>query len=99
MTDVLAFDWKKGNGLPLIGISKKNKRDLYADIIISTDAVRENAITFRTSLPQELVLYIIHGVLHLLGFDDHDPDGIKHMRAKEAEVLKAVKRSIDRVVK
>jgi probable rRNA maturation factor len=87
-TDVLAFDWKLGNGAPLRGINKSKRKELCGDIIISTDAIRQNASAFRTSLSHELVLYIIHGILHLMGFDDHNPSDIKRMRQEEAKLMK-----------
>ena len=63
---------------------------LAGEIIISTDAVEQNAKRFKTSRRHELTLYIIHGILHLLGFDDHDPRDVQKMRRKEEELLKAV---------
>ncbi|TAE50999.1 MAG: rRNA maturation RNase YbeY [Bacteroidetes bacterium] len=59
---------------------------LYADIYISIDRVRENADTFQSSFTDELHRVIIHGILHLLGFDDHDENEAQ-MRAKENEAL------------
>ena len=36
----------------------------------------------------ELCLYVIHGVLHLCGYDDRDDRGAKEMRYKEREYLR-----------
>ncbi|MBI5415774.1 MAG: rRNA maturation RNase YbeY, partial [Candidatus Omnitrophica bacterium] len=57
------------------------------DIAICVDAAVRNAKSCDTSLAQELVLYVAHGILHLLGFDDHAPADIRAMRAKEQEIL------------
>ncbi len=78
-TDVLAFDLSDG-ALPA-------KKHLQGDIIISTDAVIANARKFKTSLRYELALYIVHGILHLLGYDDHAAKDITRMRKKEQELM------------
>jgi len=73
-TDVLSFD-----------LSEEGR--LIADIVISTDAVLKNAKRFNQSRAQELSLYIIHGILHLCGFDDHRPSDIKRMRKREEALM------------
>lgn len=72
---------------------------LKGDVIISVDAARSNAAVFKTSLEYELVLYVIHGILHLLGFDDHDPVDIQRMRRKEKEFMEHFKNRIQNVVR
>ena len=54
---------------------------------ISVDRIKENAETFGRSYESELHRVIIHGVLHLIGFDDHTDEDEKEMREKEEEVL------------
>jgi probable rRNA maturation factor len=72
-TDVLAFDltdrWKSKN--------------MFADIIISVDTALRNARFYKTSADYELKLYSIHGLLHLLGYDDHSLKDSLLMRKKE----------------
>lgn len=75
-TDVLAFDLKEGKCGGITG-----------DIVISTDAALRNGKAYKTSTGKEIVLYLIHGILHLLGFDDHAPRDIRIMRKKEREIL------------
>ncbi len=70
-TDVLAFDLSR------------NKKELIADIYISADTAVKNAKVFLTSPGYELYLYVIHGMLHIAGYDDHEPGDIKAMREKE----------------
>ena len=53
-TDVIAFSYSKDN----------------ADIAISLDTAKRNAGIFKNSLKKEILLYIIHGILHLSGYDD-----------------------------
>lgn len=83
-TDVLAFDLKEGP-------AGERVRSLEGDIIISTTTACKNAKTFKTSPQYEIVLYVAHGILHLLGYDDHRPKDIKKIRAKEQELMALVK--------
>ena len=45
--------------------------------------VRDNAVEYGTEFADELNRVIVHGVLHLIGYDDHEEEDIKEMRAKE----------------
>jgi probable rRNA maturation factor len=75
-TDVLAFD-----------ITSPKEKRLCADILISTDTAVKNASRFRTTPAFELNLYSIHGLLHILGYDDHSLKDRAIMRKKEAEYV------------
>ena len=61
---------------------------LSSEFCISLDRIEENAETFGRSYENELHRVIIHGVLHLIGFDDHTDEEEKMMREKEEEALK-----------
>ena len=61
---------------------------LSSEFCISVDRIKENAETFGRSYESELHRVIIHGVLHLIGFDDHTEEDEKEMREKEEEALK-----------
>ncbi|TAM42123.1 rRNA maturation RNase YbeY [bacterium] len=76
-TDVLAFDLNDA----------KIGKVLLADIMISTDTALNNAREFNTRPEDELMLYITHGVLHILGYDDRDKAQKKQMRKKELEYV------------
>ena len=56
---------------------------LNGDLFISIDSVRENAIHYKTEFADELNRVIVHGVLHLIGYDDHTAEEKKEMRSKE----------------
>jgi rRNA maturation RNase YbeY len=60
---------------------------LSSEFCISVDRIKENAVTFGRSYESELHRVIIHGVLHLIGFDDHSDEDRKVMREKEEEAL------------
>lgn len=59
----------------------------HGEIFISADTALSNAKRFDTSIRHELRLYIVHGLLHLQGFDDRDAEGTRRMRAAEKKVL------------
>lgn len=69
-TDIITFDYCEGDRLS-------------GDLFISVDSVRENSIEFGTEFKDELNRVIIHGLLHLVGYDDHTEKDIKLMRSKE----------------
>ena len=60
------------------------------EICISIDEAIKNSKTFGTSVSHEITLYLIHGWLHLLGFNDKSETEIKAMRQAEDEALKLV---------
>ena len=57
------------------------------DLFISIPRVRENSKTYKTVFEDELKRVIIHGVLHILGYDDSKAADKTVMRAKENELL------------
>lgn len=69
-TDIITFDYCQGDVLS-------------GDLFISVDSVRENAKDFGQEFQQELARVMVHGILHLIGYDDHTKSQQKQMRAKE----------------
>ena len=69
-TDIITFDYCEGDRL-------------NGDLFISVDSVRENAQFYGTEFENELNRVIVHGILHLIGYDDHTKEDIAVMRAKE----------------
>lgn len=69
-TDIITFDYCEDDVLS-------------GDLFISIDSVRENASFYGTEFSEELNRVIVHGVLHLIGYDDHNDEDIKQMREKE----------------
>ncbi|MFA4842311.1 MAG: rRNA maturation RNase YbeY [Candidatus Omnitrophota bacterium] len=61
------------------------------DIVISSDAAVRNARTFKTSPVHELYLYVIHGLLHLLGYNDTNKKDRKVMHKREEELCPSIK--------
>lgn len=69
-TDIITFDYCEGDRLS-------------GDLFISIDTVRENSAEYGTEFEDELNRVIVHGILHLIGYDDHTPEDVAEMRMKE----------------
>jgi len=60
----------------------------YGEIFISAETARRHARAFGNSLMRELKLYIVHGLLHLHGFDDQTPAEARRMKAAQETILR-----------
>jgi len=67
----------------------------HGEIVISAETARRQARAFRTSLEHELRLYIAHGLLHLLGYDDKTPAGAAEMKRLQENLVAKVQRALD----
>jgi probable rRNA maturation factor len=74
-TDVISFVYSAEQNL------------LEGEIIASADYAAEEAARYGWPAEHELLLYLVHGALHLVGYDDLDPDSAAVMRRREREVL------------
>jgi probable rRNA maturation factor len=63
---------------------------LSGELIVSVETAVEMARRDGIGPFTEVALYVIHGLLHLVGFDDLTPDGAAAMRRREGELLAAV---------
>ncbi|MFM1996497.1 MAG: hypothetical protein RLZZ111_884 [Planctomycetota bacterium] len=80
-TDVITFDLSAGTGLP--------RAALAGDIVVSAETARRVARQVGWTPRQELLYYVVHGLLHLTGHDDRTPTARRGMRARERAVLRA----------
>ena len=62
---------------------------ISSEFCISLDRIAENCLNFGRSFENELLRVMIHGVLHLTGYDDLTEEEQKAMRSKEEECLNA----------
>lgn len=71
LTDIITFNYNTDLGR------------ISGDIFISYDRVLENSEKFNVSTVNELLRVMVHGILHLLGYDDHDEASRELMRSRE----------------
>jgi len=79
-TDVITFDYR----------GRLEHAVLRAEIFICVDEAITQACQFRTRWQNELVRYLIHGLLHLAGYDDRRPTARRKMKRAENRLLKAI---------
>jgi len=72
----------------IITFSYNEEGIVSGDLFISVDRTRDNAEKNNVSISNELARLVIHGMLHLCGFNDKSQEEIKVIRNKEEEYLK-----------
>jgi len=74
-TDIITFNYSD------------DKSVIDTEIFISTDDARENADKFYVSFDEEIIRLVIHGILHVTGYDDKTPSEKKKMKRMENKLL------------
>jgi rRNA maturation RNase YbeY len=74
-TDIITFPYQE-EGQPI-----------HSDIFISVDRAKDNAQTFGAKPTDEVHRLLAHGILHLVGYDDHSDEEKAEMRAQEDKYL------------
>lgn len=83
-TDVLAFSQTEGDFANL-------NPDILGDVVISVDTAKKQAEESAHSLEIEIFILLIHGILHLMGFDhEKSKKEAEKMQSKERKLLKLV---------
>jgi len=82
-TDVISFDY-----------SEKNS-ELIGEILVCVHEALRQSKTFRTSWQSELVRYVVHGILHLKGFDDLRAVARRKMKAEENRLIRRLAAEFD----
>jgi probable rRNA maturation factor len=79
-TDVITFDY-----------SEKRKQ-LHGEVFVCPEVAEKQAKEFGTSRQAEVVRYVVHGILHLMGHDDVRPAARKKMKREEGRLVRALSR-------
>ena len=74
-TDVLSF------------LLERSEQALEGEVVVSADTARASAPQYGCTAEDELLLYVIHGTLHLVGYDDTTPRKRAVMRKKEQQYI------------
>jgi probable rRNA maturation factor len=72
-TDVLAFPLEEDEG----------------EVVVSAERALAIAKELGVDPEAELMLYVVHGILHLVGYDDHDADEARRMHARALRLLRS----------
>lgn len=79
-TDVITFDY-----------SEKPKQ-LHGEVFVCVRIAERQAKTFETNWQSEVVRYVVHGILHLLGHDDLQAEARKKMKREEERLVRELSR-------
>ena len=85
-TDIITFNYSGENNT------------LDGEIFISLDDAYYNSLKYKVNLDNELLRLIIHGFLHLVGYDDKKPDDKKIMKRHENKLVKKLQNSIKNII-
>lgn len=86
-TDVIAFEYAASGGPADFAADDEL---LWGEIYVCLPVAERAAQEHRTSVSFEVILYIIHGLLHLAGFDDHTDSDRRRMRRREMQIMSVV---------
>jgi probable rRNA maturation factor len=75
-TDVLSFDLSEGRRPPI-----------SAQVVVCGPLAARRARRGRLGVQRELLLYVVHGLLHLMGYDDNNPPARAKMSNRQEELL------------
>jgi len=88
-TDVLSFecdgvdgDWDKVSGI-------EGAMYEIGDVVIAPDVAKDQMVEYGVSFEQEISLLMVHGLLHLCGYDHVDDEDALHMEKREGEILES----------
>ena len=88
-TDVITFQYKQDD------FPDGSIEQTIGEIFVCSDIAKNSAESIGCTESEELVYYIIHGILHLAGYDDHNEDDIRQMRQAEQKILDSLRKDFD----
>ena len=87
-TDVISLDRRAAAGPPPGG-SNGGPPPMLGDVILSPAYIKRQAEELGESFEDELALMVVHGVLHLLGYEHDTDEDARTMEQREAEILRS----------
>lgn len=85
-TDVLSFSQLEGEDEPIPGVEE----NVLGDVVISVETARRQAEQQGHTLDREIGVLLVHGILHLVGYDHAEPEEERAMFARQEEILRIV---------
>jgi probable rRNA maturation factor len=89
-TDVLAFALNESPSEVVFPVPEGDDTLHLGEVIISYPQAEKQAMGHRHSVKKEVAILVIHGTLHLLGYDHGEPEDKKEMQAREKVIRKWV---------
>ena len=93
-TDVLSFPWPRETDRAQAGPAGEREfqpdNRLEGDVMLSAETAAREAAAYGWSAGEELILYLVHGTLHLVGYDDRDEATRAEMREREMRYLRSL---------
>lgn len=86
-TDVLSFAFREQIGEEPEIINDPFGEMLLGDIVVSLETAHRQAEEYGHTLEREVAFLVVHGMLHLLGFDHEGEDGRREMQGEEEKIL------------
>jgi probable rRNA maturation factor len=87
-TDVITFNHQDDSS------PENGKTSLHGELFVCVDEAIVQAKRFRCSWQSEIVRYIVHGILHLLGHDDLKPQLRRRMKSEENRLVRRLAKKI-----
>lgn len=78
-TDVISFKYWQKNSKP---------KDIFSELIICPKVAQEQSNIYKNTFRQEILTYVVHGLLHTMGYDDHNVSARKKMWRCQNRILK-----------
>ncbi len=66
----------------------------HGEILISADTAQRQGLDHGKSVDHEIALYLIHGLMHLAGWDDHDADEAREMAQRQESILREAMKAV-----
>ncbi len=92
-TDVITYDLRSENPL----FSDQTEETVLAEIYLCPEIAADNAKLYGQSASRELLLYAVHGILHLQGENDSTDEEKESMRKAEDKIMGALPENLDKV--
>jgi probable rRNA maturation factor len=87
-TDVISFGMEDEMGDEVEFLTPEERPEYLGDVVISYDRAAEQAPDYGHTTEREVAVLMVHGLLHLLGYDDTDEESRARMHARQNELVK-----------
>ena len=87
-TDVISFGMEDEMGEEIEFLTPEERPEYLGDVVISYDRAAEQGPEYGHTPKREVALLMVHGLLHLLGYDDMDEESRARMHARQDELVK-----------